>query len=109
MSTPITTRFLVGPPELADADSTELAAFGNIDDAVDYAHRTTGAQVYRCEPMPESAMWEWTVTAPGETPDGRVIYVNERAARSCARPDSTIWKARRWHGPLRWQPADIAL
>ncbi len=105
----VTTRYLVGPAELHRADGSELYTFSNVADAVDFLDRarTPGLQVYVCEPLAESGLWEWTFTRPGETepPENR-LYVNERAARASAWDGCTIWKARAGQTPLRWQRAD---
>jgi len=73
--------------------------FGNLTDAVTYldASKDAHLRVYRMEPLPESAHWEWAV----DSGTGPMEYVNERAARACAgsgrllrrRLGSRVWEA----------------
>jgi len=56
-------------------------------------------RVFALRELDDSEMWDWGVQAPGE----RVLeYVNERAARSCARAGLTL--VRRRLGSDHWEP-----
>lgn len=74
--------------------------YSDLDDAVAYLdgiaeHQQDRYDIYRVEPVSESARWDWQVVRPGEEPPKRVSFVSEQAARSCRLPGDDLVRRRR--------------
>lgn len=80
-------------------DDQLTAFFGNRGDAVTWRDRygNDDVRVYRMEPLPESAHWEWAVDRGCHGP---MEYVSERAARNCVGGGKLL---RRRAGTSEWE------
>jgi len=80
------------------SDVHDLAeTFRNVDDAVAYldAMNDETLQVFRMEPTPETALWDWSTRAANMFGDPRFTYTSEQTARNCLRDGEVLVKRRR--------------